>query len=145
MPVLRNSSDIQPQTEAEIHKITSGPHIYQEGTGQTPGRYVSVDPARVDAEYPRVMYRKRTEEEIEIEKANLSQERWMDKEEDLTQLTGQNQIKKVQNWLAYVTRPVEEVVHNAKERKALGDGWTPSLKEIREEMEKDAKERKEAK
>ena len=132
MAILRNSGDAQPQTEAEIHKITSGPHAYVEGTGQTSGRYVYQDPARVDSEYPRVMYRKRTPEEIEIEKANLSQERWMDKDEDLTQLTGQNQIKKVQNWLAYVTRPVEEVVHNDKEKKKLGAEWTHSLKEVLE-------------
>lgn len=145
MAVLRSSRDQQPQTEAEIHKITAGPHTYVEGNGDTSGRYVAIDPARVDSEYPRVMYRKRTEEEIEIEKANLSQERWMDKEEDLTQLTGSNQVKKVQNWTAYVTRPVEEIVNNAKERKALGPEWTTSLKEIREAMEKDAKERKEAK
>jgi|HubBroStandDraft_1064217.scaffolds.fasta_scaffold03156_10 hypothetical protein len=133
MAILRSSTDIQPQTEAEIHKITSGPHTYQEGTGQIPGRYVFLDPAKVDSEYPRVMYRKRTEEEIEIEKANLSQERWLDKEEDLTQLTGSNQVKKVQNWLAYVTRPVEEDVHNQKEQKKLESaGWTASLKEVRE-------------
>lgn len=132
MPVLRNSGDIQPQTEAEIHKITSGPHDYIPGTGQTMGRYVAIDPGKLDSEYPRVMYRKRTEEEIEIEKANLSQERWMDREENLTQLTGQNQIKKVQNWTAYVTRPVEGIVHNAKQQKALGPDWTPSLKEARE-------------
>lgn len=132
MAILRSSTDIQPQTEAEIHKITSGPHTYQDGTGQTSGRYVYQDPAKVDSEYPRVMYRKRTEEEIEIEKVNLSQERWMDKEEDLTQLTGQNQVKKVQNWLAYVTRPVEEVVHSEKEQKKLGAGWLSSLKEVRE-------------
>jgi hypothetical protein len=138
---MATSNDLQPQTEAEIHKVTSGAHTYVPGTRETPGRYVQYfDPRNgnipaPDTEYPRVMYRKRTEEEVEIEKINLSQERWLDKEEDLTQLTGQNQIKKVQNWTAYVTRPVEEVVHGVKEQKALGAGWTISLKEVREAKE----------
>ena len=130
---MPTSKDLQPQTEAEIHKITSGPHTYVEGTLQNPGRYVYQTP--VDTEYPRVMYRKRTPEEIAIERDNLSKEQWMDPDIDLIQLTGANHIKKVQNWEAYVTRPVEEVVHNAKEQKALGAGWTTSLKEAREAKE----------
>jgi hypothetical protein len=124
------SNQLQPQTEADIKRVTAGPNVWKPGEGTLPGRYVYSPPT--DTEYPRVMYRKRTAEEVEIEKANLSQERWLDKDEDLTQLTGANQIKKVQNWQAYVTRPVEQIVHSAKEQKALGSDWTASLKEARE-------------
>jgi len=111
------------QTQDELRRILSGPHVYEGG------RYRTQHPA--NTEYPRVMFRKRTPEEVQQEQENMPKAMWLDAQVDLIQLTGHNYPKKVQYWEEYTTRPIEQIVYSLKEEKALGQNWTRILEDAR--------------
>lgn len=117
----------QEQTQVDLERILKGPNAYQMNTATGKMEYVTVHPT--ETEYPRAMFRKAIEQEIQNRRDNLPKEVWLDRETDLIQLTGLNHPQKVEAWEAYCTRPIEKIVANAKEEKALGPEWTRSLKD----------------
>ena len=72
----------------------------------------------VHQEFPKMLYRLRSAEEIQIERDNLSWENWTDKDFDLLLATGHNQKRNKQGYEAWVTRHVDKTVETAKEEAA---------------------------
>ena len=108
------------------------PHIYnsdRDQKGHVIG-YQRIHPNPEEAEFPRVMYRKATKQEIEDRKLDLPEEMWMDKEFDLVQLTGRNHLKRHSTWIAWMERPIEILVLTREEFDTLAGNWfgSPDLK-----------------
>jgi hypothetical protein len=119
----------QVQSEEDLKRILKGPNAYKMNPRSGQMEYVTEFPT--DTEYPRAMFRKPTEQEVQDRRDNLPKEVWLDRETNLIELTGLNLPKKVEAWKAYIERPVEHIVHNAKQEKALGSEWTRNYSDVK--------------
>jgi hypothetical protein len=83
-------------------------------------------------EYPRAMFRKPTEAEIAKRRADVPEERWLDRKFDLILLTSHNYPKTAAAWESFCTRPFEQIAQNESEQKKLqAEGWTKHYADTR--------------
>ncbi len=118
--LVQDPQPVKPVHVAEENMVAKGPHTYAgREQGYQPHTYVH-------QEYPKVLYRLRTAEELQYERDNTPLDVWRDKDTDLLLLTGHNQKKDIKSYEAWVNRHVDITVKNEKEeREAAKEGFKP--------------------
>lgn len=122
--VQQDPQPVKPVHVGDEGLAATGPHTYEgRGVGYQPASYVH-------QEYPKMLYRERTEDELKAELEAVPREVWLNKETDLLLLTGHNQPKTPRSHQAWVNRPVDVTVNNAKEEKEQRAEGFMSMQEI---------------
>jgi hypothetical protein len=127
--LIQDPQPVKPVYVADETMPAKGPHTYE---GREQG-YVARDYAH--QEYPKMLYRLRTAEELQYERDNTPLDVWRDKETDLLMLTGHNQRKDIKSYEAWINRHVDITVKTEKEeREARKESFMP-LAELAKEKE----------
>lgn len=124
---------------ADENMPAKGPHKYE---GRERGYQANT---YVHQEYPKMMYRARTPEEVQYERDNTPLDVWRSKDTDLLLLTGHNQRKDIKSYEAWVVRHIDITVNNAKEEKEAEKEGFKHLLALHEDLEKAKVKAKEAK
>jgi hypothetical protein len=96
------------------------PHIYDSTVNVLTGKRVGYQRINVTAspEYPKIVYRRATEQEIKERRLELTEESWLDLDFDLLKETGLNQRKRHSDYEKWINRPTEVTVRSREEEEA---------------------------
>lgn len=118
-PLVQQVQPVRPVYVDEKQEPAKGSHVYlNREEGYVPKTYVH-------QEYPKMVYRHPTADEMQEKRENMPKDIWMDPSTDLLQLTGQNSKRDVKSYELYITKNIEQTVNSKKEEdEAAKEGFT---------------------